>query len=84
MNCKHQKTLIAVFAIPISAKIERRKIEQLLIAVGCKYVEGEGSRVSFSFNNYRLDLHRPHPGKEAKRYQVKDIQTFLLMIGVKP
>ena len=84
MNSKHQKTLIAVFAIPISATIEWRKIEQLLIAVGCKCVEGAGSRVSFSLNNYRLDLHRPHPSKEAKRYQIKDIQTFLLMIGVKP
>ncbi|WP_255533274.1 type II toxin-antitoxin system HicA family toxin [Polynucleobacter sp. AP-RePozz3-80-G7] len=55
----------------------------MLVAVGSKCVEGEGSRVSFLMHNHRLDLHRPHPGKEAKRYQVKDIQSFLVLIGVK-
>ncbi|MEA9601081.1 type II toxin-antitoxin system HicA family toxin [Polynucleobacter sp. MG-28-Ekke-A2] len=58
-------------------------MELLLVAVGSKCVEGEGSRVSFLMNNHRLDLHRPHPGKEAKRYQVKDVQSFLVLIGVK-
>jgi hypothetical protein len=84
MNGKHQKTLQAIFAKPTSATIERRRIELLLVAVGSQCVEGEGSRVSFLMNNYRLDLHRPHPGKEAKRYQVKDVQSFLVLIGVKP
>ncbi|WP_256441244.1 type II toxin-antitoxin system HicA family toxin [Polynucleobacter sp. MWH-S4W17] len=58
-------------------------MELLLVAVGSKCVEGEGSRVSFLMHNHRLDLHRPHPGKEAKRYQVKDVQSFLVLIGVK-
>jgi hypothetical protein len=88
MNSKHQKTLQAVFAKPTSAAIEWRKTELLLVAVGSQCVEGEGegdgSRVSFLMNNHRLDLHRPHPGKEAKRYQVKDVQSFLVLIGVKP
>jgi hypothetical protein len=84
MNSKPQKTLHVIFAKPISATIEWRKIEQLLIALGCKCIVGEDSTVSFSFENYRLDLHRPHPGKEAKRYQVKDVQTFLLRIGIQP
>ena len=83
MNSKHQKTLQAIFAKPTSATIEWRKIELLLVAVGSKVVEGEGFRVSFLMNNHRLDLHRPHSGKEAKRYQVKDVQSFLVLIGVK-
>jgi hypothetical protein len=29
-------------------------------------------------------FHRPHPEKEAKRYQVKDAREFLALIGVTP
>jgi len=29
-------------------------------------------------------FHRPHPAKEAKRYQVKDAREYLIKIGVKP
>ena len=29
-------------------------------------------------------FHRPHPAKEAKRYQVRDAREFLEKIGVKP
>lgn len=29
-------------------------------------------------------FHRPHPEKEAKRYQVRDAREFLIQIGVKP
>jgi hypothetical protein len=84
MNSKHHKTLQALFAKPTSATIEWRKIELLLIAIGSQCEQGEDSRVSFLMNSHRLDLHRPHPGKEAKRYQVKDVQSFLVLIGVKP
>ena len=84
MNSKHHKTLLAIFAKPTSATIEWRKVELLLIAVGSQCVEGEASRVSFLMNNHRLDLHRPHPGKEAKRYQIRDVRIFLVLIGVKP
>ncbi|MCY4185337.1 MAG: hypothetical protein OXD45_08510 [Rhodobacteraceae bacterium] len=29
-------------------------------------------------------FHRPHPGKEAKRYQVVAVRAFLARIGVEP
>ena len=29
-------------------------------------------------------FHRPHPAKEAKKYQVEDARLFLERIGVKP
>ncbi len=47
-------------------------------------IEGSGSRVSFILNNEKGDFHRPHPGKEAKRYQVKNAQEFLFKAGVLP
>ena len=47
-------------------------------------IEGSGSRVSFILNNEKGDFHRPHPGKEVKRYQVKNAQEFLFKAGVLP
>ena len=57
-----------------------------LLAVGCDVVEGAGSRVRFKHKDSGLiaAFHRPHPGKEAKRYQVRDTREFLSKIGVEP
>ena len=84
MNSKHRKTLQAVFTDPVSATIEWDAIEKLLIGAGCELVEGSGSRVHFAFKGVVATFHRPHPAKEAKRYQVKDAREFLTKIGVKP
>jgi hypothetical protein len=59
-------------------------IESLLIAVGCQVVEGSGSRVRFINAGEFESFHRPHPAKEAKRYQVKAARAFLIRIGVTP
>ncbi len=48
------------------------------MALGAEVIEGDGSRVSFVINNEKGDFHRPHPGKEAKRYQVKNAKEFLI------
>lgn len=53
------------------------------MALGAKVTEGEGSRVSFFLNGAQLDTHRPHPGKEALCYRVKDVRKFLEKAGVK-
>lgn len=84
MNTKQRKTLNAIFANPIKGNIEWRRIESLLMAMGCQAIEGSGSRVSFILNGQRLDLHRPHPRKEALRYRVKDVRKFLNRAGVTP
>ncbi len=84
MNSKHRKTLAAVFADPVSATIEWSAIERLLIAVGCSVVEGDGSRVRFVKSGTVGTFHRPHPAKEAKRYQVRDAREFLIRIGIEP
>jgi hypothetical protein len=68
----------------VPANIEWAEIESLLIAVGCDVIEGSGSRVRFVCRDVVAAFHRPHPAKEAKRYQVRDAREFLLKIGVKP
>ncbi len=82
MNGRQKKTLGAIFADPVSGTIDWKDIENLLVAVGCQVVEGSGSRVRFRFNAEVETFHRPHPAKEAKRYQVKAARDFLVRIGV--
>lgn len=84
MNSKQRRTLELVFADPVSATIEWAAIESLLLAVGCRVIEGSGSRVRFEHGGQIASFHRPHPAKEAKRYQVRDARDFLIAIGVKP
>ncbi len=59
-------------------------IESLLVAAGCLAIEGAGSRVRFEKDGVIASFHRPHPAKEAKRYQVRDARDFLIKIGVTP
>jgi HicA toxin of bacterial toxin-antitoxin, len=84
MNSKHRKTLADIFREPASPAIEWMAIEALLISVGSRVIEGRGSRVRFEMNGAVAIFHRPHPEKEAKRYQVRDAREYLERIGVKP
>jgi len=84
MNGTHRKTLAAVFADPVSATLEWRRIEALLVAVGCRVIEGTGSRVRFEKDGHIATFHRPHPAKEAKPYQVRDVRQYLENLGVRP
>lgn len=84
MNSKHRKTLVAVFAEPVSGTLEWAAIERLLLAAGARLIEGRGSRVRFEKDGEVATFHRPHPAKEAKRYQVRDARDFLIRIGVTP
>lgn len=84
MNSKQRRTLKAVFTDPVSGTIAWADIESLLVAAGCSIVEGTGSRVRFVFDKEAEFFHRPHPDKEAKRYQVRAARDFLTRIGVTP
>jgi hypothetical protein len=84
MNSRQRKTLELVFTEPVLGTIEWDSIESLLISIGCRLIEGSGSRVRFEKDGMVTTFHRPHPAKEAKRYQVKDAREFLIQIGVRP
>ena len=84
MNSKHRKTLAAVFAKPTSGAIAFKDVESLLVALGCELTEGAGSRERFDKDGLAYLCHRPHPGKEAKRYQIEDVRQFLERLEIKP
>jgi hypothetical protein len=58
MNSSHKKTLEDILANPISKTLEWRRIEALLIAIGCKTLEGNGSRVKFEKDGVIATFHR--------------------------
>jgi hypothetical protein len=84
MNNRHRKTLDRVFADPVQAGLAWDEIEALLIAAGARLIEGRGSRVRFEKDGEVETFHRPHPEKEAKRYQVRAARAFLIRLGVTP
>jgi len=84
VNRNHRKTLAAVFADPVSNNIEWRRIEALFKAAGCEIIEGSGSRITVVYEGQKAAFQRPHPGKEALRYQIRAARDFLKLIGVTP
>lgn len=82
MNKKHRKTLRAIFAKPTLPSIIFADIEALIVALGGEILEREGSRVRIVLNGEQWRCHRPHPGKEAKRYQVEEARELLERVGV--
>ena len=84
MNGRQKRTLSALFRDPVSGTVDWADIESLLIAAGCKVIVGNGSRVRFTYEGHVASFHRPHPAKEAKKYQVRDAREFLTQIGVTP
>lgn len=84
MNSKQRKTLAAIFSGPTPVGLAWSDIEGLLKATGCQVIEGPGSAVSFRHGVEIEFFHRPHPAKEAKRYQVRAARAFLIRIGVRP
>ena len=81
MDSKHHKTLHAVLADPINGNLEWTRIEALLLALGCRVIEGPGSAVTFEHQGRRANFHRPHPGREALRYRVYAVREYLERIG---
>ena len=82
MNSKHRKTLALLHTQPTPKTLAWADIEALLMALGARRVNRGGSTVGFELNGVRLDVHRPHPQKEAKPYVVKNAAQFLKLAGV--
>ena len=84
MKAKHWRILEAIFAVPTRGGIVFSDIEGLVVALGGDVREGAGSRIVFELKGSRQYLHRPHPGKEARKYQVEELREWLNELEVKP
>jgi hypothetical protein len=84
MNNKHARTIGAIFHTPTLCGIVFADIEALIVAMGGEAREGAGSRIAFELFGQRRYMHRPHPGKEARRYQVEALRQWFIELGVEP
>jgi hypothetical protein len=84
MKRKHQKTLDAIYARPVSANIQWRDIEALLVELGADISEREGSRIAVVlFDEVRV-FHRPHPSPDTDKGAVASIRKWFEQHGVAP
>lgn len=84
MKAKHRRILEAIFTRPTLGGIVFADIEALVLAMDGVVREGDGSRVAIELHGKRKYLHRPHPGKEAKKYQVEEIREWFQELEVVP
>jgi hypothetical protein len=84
MKRKHQKTLDAIYARPVSANIQWRDIEALFAELGADISEREGSRIAVVlFDEVRV-FHRPHPSPDTDKGAVASIRKWFEQHGVAP
>lgn len=83
MNTRYRKILDAIFRAPTTASLAFAEIEALVLHLGGEVLERQGSRVKLVLGGQVWRCHRPHPGKEAKRYQIEEAREFLLRAGVR-
>jgi hypothetical protein len=83
MNSKHRKTFDAIFKKPTSGGVVFADIESLVKSLGGDVFEREGSRVKIVLSGQEWRCHRPHPGKEARKYQIEEARELFERAGVK-
>ena len=77
MNSKQSKTLKNIFSQPTKSNINWEDIEKFMLSIGAKIKEGKGSAGVFILKSKIFPFHRPHPQKEAKKYQIQNYQNYL-------
>lgn len=76
--------LPAIFRIPTQSGIAFGDIEGLALAAGGEVREGKGSHAVFELGGSRRYPHRPHPGKEARKYQIEELREWFVAPGITP
>jgi hypothetical protein len=84
MKRKSSITLALIFTRPVSGSIKWRDIESLLVDLGAKVSEREGSRIGVKlFGEIRV-FHRPHPSPDTDKGAVESIRKWLNENGIQP
>jgi hypothetical protein len=84
MSNRHRRTLEAVFRDPVSATLVWSEVEKMMVHRGAIIYERKGSAITVELNEKFTSFHRPHPHKEAKQYQIRQVREFLTQAGVEP
>ena len=84
MNRRHQRTLAAIYAHPVSGNIRWNDIEALFRALGAVVEEREGSRIAVVLFGQVQIFHRPHPEPTTDKGAVASIRKWLESNGASP
>lgn len=84
MKRKHLKTLELIFSRPASANVRWSEVEALLLELGARIEEREGSRVLIRLFGERRVFHRPHPSPMTDKGAPASLRDWLNDNGVKP
>jgi len=84
MSQKHERTLEAIFKVPVQSNVIWKDCEKLLASLGAEMSEGEGSRIRILLNDRKAVFHRPHPKKETDKGALVSLRKFLENAGIKP
>lgn len=79
MSRKHERTLEAIFKVPVQSSVIWKDCEKLLEFLGAEISEGEGSRIRIVLNNRKAVFHRPHPKKETDKGALLSLRKFWKM-----
>jgi hypothetical protein len=82
MNHHHRKTLHALFAHPISANIDFKKVVHLLEDIGAEVDNKPGNRVGVKLNGHSAALRHAH--RELTKEEVVQVRKFLETCGITP
>jgi len=77
---KIEKLILRLLSYP--KNFTYNELRMLLISFGYKEIRGAGSRVCFSKDNHKIKLHKPHPGRILKMYQLVFIIEELTVKGL--
>ena len=84
MNATDRETLERLLAKPTPTDIDWADIESMLRGVGVSVRDRPASRVALVKDGEIMVLCRPHPESLAVRATVRDVVSFLKVVGVTP
>ncbi len=82
MNHHHRKTLHALFAHPVSANIDFRKVMHVFEELGAEIENSAGNRVKIKLDNHTAAF--THAQHSLPKEEVIELRKFLEQCGVTP
>ncbi|MCC6775576.1 MAG: hypothetical protein IT537_02910 [Hyphomicrobiales bacterium] len=82
MNHHHRKTLHALFAHPVSANIDFKKVMHLFEELGAEVENRSGNRVNLKLKGHSAAFTHAH--HSLPKEEVVQLKKFLEMCGVTP
>ncbi len=82
MNHRHNRTIQAIFAHPISANIDFKDVVHTLESLGAKIENKSGNRIGVALNGHTAAfVHAQH---DLPKDEVVQVRKFLAACGIDP